>query len=555
MSILLLNNFNGIDGATTLVDQVGSKTWTRPYGGGGELDTAQKKWGLSSLMCVGTANAWLRGGSFASPYAGDFTAETWFRSTSTDAAVSVYLTDPATSNGLEFGIYLSGTWTWFLNAYDSGGGTIFEVSGTPTLSVDTWYHLAACRNSAAGTYELFFNGARLTSQSSATNVRSFGSVDLLGPGAASTTWYDDVRVTNTVAYSGATYTIPSAEFALPVDAVAATRPTITLNAKVATIIAGEGVLATRAAVGVQGRAASFLDPVVPYPALIRVIGFQANFQQPITLKSRPATVPLVLLPQLGGKDWRADGARLASALANGMQTMSGQAGSIAALVYPPGTRKAFCNPAVPLGWQLDASAMDRVLRVVAGNGGGTGGSWTVGGLSAANTLLGVAQIPGHLHGLTLSTVTHTHAVSMQATGGHDHSATSSTFSHTHLSELVLGGGHQHTFTGTNTAAGGAHSGFANTPGNTADTGATGPGGAHVHTTISVIAAGAHLHVLIPPSSTHSHSVTLAVAGSHAHTVVLDYIGGDQPHKHPVASDGSWRPSYLDVVLGVKLPVT
>jgi len=210
---LLLNNFNDSDGVTTLTDEISTISWTRPFGGGGEIDTGRSKFGGSSLMCVGTDSAWLRGSTFASPNVGDYTAQVWFNTSSTDASASCFLVETGVEgNGVEFGIYLvDSTWTWFLNVYDSSGSTVFEVSGTPTISVDTWYHLAMCRDSSAGKYELFFNGNRLTSQSSATNARAFDGFDLLGPGTASTTWYDDAKLSTLVEYSGATYSVPTSE--------------------------------------------------------------------------------------------------------------------------------------------------------------------------------------------------------------------------------------------------------------------------------------------------------------------------------------------------------
>ncbi len=52
--------------------------------------------------------------------------------------------------------------------------------------------------------------------------------------------------------------------------------------------------------------------------------------------------------------------------------------------FPSGTKMLFTQAAAPTGWVQDTSQNDRVIRVVSGTGGGTGGSWTVSGLSADN---------------------------------------------------------------------------------------------------------------------------------------------------------------------------
>ena len=74
----------------------------------------------------------------------------------------------------------------------------------------------------------------------------------------------------------------------------------------------------------------------------------------------------------------------------------------------PGTRAVFYQATAPLGWTQVASINDRVLRVVSGPGGGSGGGWTITGLSAttsvtvAGHVLTVAQLPAHDHIQTLN---------------------------------------------------------------------------------------------------------------------------------------------------------
>lgn len=65
--------------------------------------------------------------------------------------------------------------------------------------------------------------------------------------------------------------------------------------------------------------------------------------------------------------------------------------------FPTGTRMLFRQASVPSGWTLVADMDDRVIRNRSGTGGGSGGSWTVSGLSAAGVSITAAQMPAHTH--------------------------------------------------------------------------------------------------------------------------------------------------------------
>lgn len=62
-----------------------------------------------------------------------------------------------------------------------------------------------------------------------------------------------------------------------------------------------------------------------------------------------------------------------------------------------GTRMVFYQAAAPAGWTKVTTLNDRVLRVVSGDGGSTGGSWELSGLTVGGTMLTVAQMPLHRH--------------------------------------------------------------------------------------------------------------------------------------------------------------
>lgn len=80
--------------------------------------------------------------------------------------------------------------------------------------------------------------------------------------------------------------------------------------------------------------------------------------------------------------------------------------SVAAIrngLIPKGARMVFYQAAAPTGWTQVTTVNDRVLRVVSGSGGGSGGAWSIAGLSASTSIsvqghaLTEDQIPPHAH--------------------------------------------------------------------------------------------------------------------------------------------------------------
>jgi len=72
--------------------------------------------------------------------------------------------------------------------------------------------------------------------------------------------------------------------------------------------------------------------------------------------------------------------------------------------FPAGTKMLFAQQSAPAGWTLDTTWHDRVLRVVNANGGATGGSWTISGLTVEGHALTIDEIPAHSHTLTLQSI-------------------------------------------------------------------------------------------------------------------------------------------------------
>lgn len=66
-------------------------------------------------------------------------------------------------------------------------------------------------------------------------------------------------------------------------------------------------------------------------------------------------------------------------------------------LIPAGSKMLFLQAAAPSGWTQDTSLNDKVLRVVSGEGAGTGGDWTMEALLTAGHVLTEAELPAHTH--------------------------------------------------------------------------------------------------------------------------------------------------------------
>ena len=91
--------------------------------------------------------------------------------------------------------------------------------------------------------------------------------------------------------------------------------------------------------------------------------------------------------------------------------MKTNADAIGGAGVPSGTVMVFYQAAAPTGWTKSTSNNDKALRVVSGNGGGTGGTHALSSPpSLAHTHTGAAHvhsIGAHSHGNNLSAAAHT----------------------------------------------------------------------------------------------------------------------------------------------------
>lgn len=148
---LLLLGFNGLDGATSTVDEsVDNRTVT--FVGNAQLDDSIYQFGNSSLLLDGSGDYITVPDSIYFEDNDNMTAECWIRpSTIKDQAIfskrttqTGYMLRMNDSGNIEF-------FTWANNPTPA-----VNIVGSTTLSVDTWYHVAVTKSGS--TWRIFLDG-------------------------------------------------------------------------------------------------------------------------------------------------------------------------------------------------------------------------------------------------------------------------------------------------------------------------------------------------------------------------------------------------------------
>lgn len=213
-NVSLLLHMNGPNNGTSFVDNsLRAKTVTR--NGNSVTSTTQYKWGVSSAYFDGTGD-YLQVSNSDDFYfgVGDFTIEFWFFPTSVTLQAIIWDQRPLGIQTTQPTIYHSSaggasTLYYYTNAAN-------RITG-PTLSINTWYHIAVAR--ASGITQMFVNGTRVGSQyidstnydSASTGIR-IGSDQFDSAGGGVTGYIDDVRITKGIARYTANFTPPTQAF-------------------------------------------------------------------------------------------------------------------------------------------------------------------------------------------------------------------------------------------------------------------------------------------------------------------------------------------------------
>jgi hypothetical protein len=210
-----LIHFDGVDTAAAAVETVAGKVIT--FVGTAQLDTAQKKFGLSSLLLDGDSDYitlpdsadWCFG-------TGDFTIDFWIRP-------HAYVAN--TNYGL-IGQIVDADNFWQLsiananpinklNFYVKSGGVVkANYTYVWDASVDTWYHIELARNGT--TMSLLINGTSVTLTETTAigsySLDDFAAVLKIGIDAGGNYfngWIDEVRIGKGIARHTANFTAPT----------------------------------------------------------------------------------------------------------------------------------------------------------------------------------------------------------------------------------------------------------------------------------------------------------------------------------------------------------
>ena len=214
LETFLLNHWNGTDtaAATTSLDEI-LGAWAQYSGSFNALLTTDfSKFGSASLEMTaqGGESVGVTSPAMTIDRTGNWTIEGFLR-VGAASTCSIWIADSSLSN-IYAQIDIDTSTGYSFVVYDSGFSSLLSVSGG-SVSASTFYHAAITHNSATDTYEAFFNGSRVASSSSASDIGALSRMQIFVQAAdGNTAWADEVRVTSGVLYSGTTYTVPTAEF-------------------------------------------------------------------------------------------------------------------------------------------------------------------------------------------------------------------------------------------------------------------------------------------------------------------------------------------------------
>ena len=198
---------DGTNGSTSIVDS-SSNSHAITVNGDAQISTTQSKFGGSSLYFDGIGDYLEIAQDTSTDLAGsDFTIEAWIRPTSVSGIETIFGQWTGSSGPL---LYLNNANLKF-GSYVNGAGSF--VTGSTTLSVDTWYHIAVVRSGS--TINLFVDGQLDGSMSYTSSIythdtyvgrwRTYTNRDFNG-------YIDDFRITKGVARYTSNFTPPTASF-------------------------------------------------------------------------------------------------------------------------------------------------------------------------------------------------------------------------------------------------------------------------------------------------------------------------------------------------------
>lgn len=215
-NVKLLCGFEGADGDTSYSEE-SSSARTATFVGNAQIDTAQSRFGSSSLYLDGTGDyiSFPDSTDLRIPTAdgAEWTLEAWVRATGSWKALATIASKRTGTGSGEFTLGLTaGVPNFFcLNA----GTSVVALNGQDVLALDEWHHIAI--SATSGFYRLFANGqlvafgARNSVPSTNTQIFTIGR-DHFNSGRDWAGWIDEVRYTRDQALYTESFEVPTSAF-------------------------------------------------------------------------------------------------------------------------------------------------------------------------------------------------------------------------------------------------------------------------------------------------------------------------------------------------------
>lgn len=208
---VLLFHANGTNGSTTFTDS-SAAAHVITGNGNAQITTGQSKFGGASLSLDGTDD-WVRldGSADFAFGTGDFTVDMWCRLTALGSQRVLYDSRPAATNGLYPTILVNAS-----NKVIFHTNSADRITGTTSVSANTWFHVVLARQS--GATKLFLNGVQEgTDYTDANNYLNGAQRPTIGTNGHTVTsdevigQIDEVEVSKGAARYFAAFTSPTVE--------------------------------------------------------------------------------------------------------------------------------------------------------------------------------------------------------------------------------------------------------------------------------------------------------------------------------------------------------
>lgn len=210
-NVSLLLHMEGANASTTFIDS-SNNAFSVTANGNAQISSTSTKFGIGTALLDGSGDflTWPSDTAFDIG-TGDFTLEMFVRPSATISRVeNLWVGSVSSATGLY--VTAAGKIAWWVD----GIGNI--ITGTTTLAANTWYYVAAKRESGTLSLHLGTSGST-TSEGSTSNTSSYNfSSFALGKGGFNNTWtgrMDEVRLTKGVARNVST--VPTVAFPNSVD--------------------------------------------------------------------------------------------------------------------------------------------------------------------------------------------------------------------------------------------------------------------------------------------------------------------------------------------------